>query len=495
MIPVKSKIFRWTAASASVVALGLAISLPYVRAAWYSWEGDRLQRTGRLDEAANAYQKSLDARHSPATLEKLGDTFVQDNRPGAAVEALQEAVRLTPHNAAAHYKLGLGLMHSGNTDLARQEMNQAIVLDPGNAMAHLAMSDLSARTGDPAGSTRELEQAVEDGADTPDVHLRLGRIYLARGDERAEREFRAVLALDPNNVRANMRLGLLILETSPSQAAVHLQNALQAGLSDTDDEARTFAAMAVISYRSDDMVNARNYLQQAMDLNPSPRVQACLDYASGVIQHREGDSMTAMKSFASASREWPEESTFQAGDLVGRCSLYGAALTAERTGKAGQSEEATRALVSLDPTQPDYRLELGNALMMRHATSAAVAEYRAAIKLNPNDPEAWLKLAMALIRQDRAQEASQAMSVALKQAPLWPRTRPDVDVLLGRINLATNHPQVAESYLRYAVSSRSTLINPDECIALLRIATERVQDLNYPILTTTGGFETAVPKR
>lgn len=72
---------------------------------------------------------------TPYIENQLGAEYLETRQFASAVASFAEAVRILPHDAAAHSNYGLSLAVVGQFDLAEKELNQAIGLDHTNESA------------------------------------------------------------------------------------------------------------------------------------------------------------------------------------------------------------------------------------------------------------------------------------------------------------------------------------------------------------------------
>jgi Flp pilus assembly protein TadD len=111
---------------------------------------DKALRTAQAGDHLSAIEqltKAL-AKHpeSAAWIQPwLGVEYLRVDRPEAAIQALEQAVRLLPRDPVNRSNLGLSLASTGQYDRAEQELRQALTLD--------AKSD----------TTRRLLEVVEAG--------------------------------------------------------------------------------------------------------------------------------------------------------------------------------------------------------------------------------------------------------------------------------------------------------------------------------------------
>ena len=85
---------------------------------------EQLQKTIAKCPDAGAYVYSL-----------LGVEYLKTDQPSEAIDALEQAVKLLPHDASNHANLGLALVSNGQYSRAEPELKRALELDPHYAMA------------------------------------------------------------------------------------------------------------------------------------------------------------------------------------------------------------------------------------------------------------------------------------------------------------------------------------------------------------------------
>jgi Tfp pilus assembly protein PilF len=84
----------------------------------------QLQKTLAKCPGSGAYVYSL-----------LGVEYLKMDQIPQAVETLEQAVKLLPHDASNHANLGLAGVLSGQYDRAERELRRALELDPHNSLA------------------------------------------------------------------------------------------------------------------------------------------------------------------------------------------------------------------------------------------------------------------------------------------------------------------------------------------------------------------------
>ena len=112
--------------------------------------------------AVESYQKAIDldrgsAQPSAWPYLNLAVTLRLMDQPIRAEANLQEAIRLDPNFAQAHFQLGNVLESTGQTDAAVSEFCDAARLDPGYAEPHFALARLYRRLGRESAARQEVQ--------------------------------------------------------------------------------------------------------------------------------------------------------------------------------------------------------------------------------------------------------------------------------------------------------------------------------------------------
>jgi hypothetical protein len=121
---------------------------------------------------------------------------------------LNKAIRLEPSNAEYRELLGRSLVFSDvNLDDAIANYRTAVHLNPYVARYWLDLAGAYQMAGQTSEQEQSVERAVEADPTTPDVAWEAANFFLVQGDQgRALRNFRVVLANDPDAVDAALQL-------------------------------------------------------------------------------------------------------------------------------------------------------------------------------------------------------------------------------------------------------------------------------------------------
>jgi protein O-GlcNAc transferase len=158
-------------------------------------------------EVSNSLNR--DPAQAKAMLEK-GKQLYRDDKDRDAVAAFQQAVKLDPELAEAHFRLGLGYEAVGKSEDAESEYKKAVEAykkyfegNPDDAEAHYNLGQTYANLGNYSEAIREYRQATKLKTDDPDIYYDLGMAHtkLAQYDQAAA-AFSKSLEIDPDYYRA-----------------------------------------------------------------------------------------------------------------------------------------------------------------------------------------------------------------------------------------------------------------------------------------------------
>ena len=207
-------------------ALNDAIKLdPEEYRAWY-YLGFVSSAQHRTDEAIKDYRKAVEL--NPTAFEpalNLGLVLAQSNSPEAE-KYLRAATGLKPSAqpeiALANAYLALGrVQQKSSPKQALESYLHAAQLKPKDHEPHLLAGEVAQKLGDTATAQREYQRASELAPNSPDALIALTNLYLDAPQpmpEKAEPVLKKLLALDPQNPRAHLQLGKLLVNSNPQQA-------------------------------------------------------------------------------------------------------------------------------------------------------------------------------------------------------------------------------------------------------------------------------------
>ncbi|MGE5214050.1 MAG: tetratricopeptide repeat protein [Nitrospirota bacterium] len=127
-------------------------------------------RKGELDKAVSEFQTALDIRSkntqshyslgAALIQSNLGNALAREQLWDAAIDHLQEAVRLRPDYADAYFNLGSVLFQKGEIDQAIAEWKKTLAINPRDAEAHRNVADALRKQGKVKEAISEYEQTL-----------------------------------------------------------------------------------------------------------------------------------------------------------------------------------------------------------------------------------------------------------------------------------------------------------------------------------------------
>lgn len=212
------------------------------------------------------------------------------DRYGEAVEAYEEVIREAPGWWEAHANLGICHARNDHPEAAEAILRRGLESCPGSPEIRDELAaHLLAEKKDPREALALAEEAVALGRDELRHLHTLAEARLAAGDESgAEKTYREVLSLDPENPDAHLELGLLHdRRGEAAEAEEHFMESLKADPSNP----RTLYSYASIYYAANDLETAEEILIRATASDPgySPALSALAS-----IRARRGEYATSL---------------------------------------------------------------------------------------------------------------------------------------------------------------------------------------------------------
>ncbi len=224
-------------------------------------------RAGRLDRAADLYQKILrkNPDHADA-LHLLGLIALASGQPKQAVQLIGKAVAAAPSFADAHSNLGNALMAVGRTGEAIASYQRAIALKPGRAAPYSNLGRAQNSMGAFAAARESCRAAIALAPMLPEPHYNLALALRALGQVvEAKAACRAALHLRPD-APWQRECAALLADLDCGEEALAILDRL---LAVSPDEAASHTARASILYRMGDISGSAVAYRRAASLAPN----------------------------------------------------------------------------------------------------------------------------------------------------------------------------------------------------------------------------------
>ena len=364
---------------------------------------------GELDAARTQYQEAVKvSKYLTAAHLGLGQIALAKGDPGKAVSSADEILAYDPSNLAARIMRVNGLLAGGNTNQARIDINNYLKDTPDNpdlkyqlAIVNFverryqeaeqqfralqqrfpndlrllfAIAEVMLRTNRQADAMRLVQEAYKKSPDQPGLKLAVANTAMRVNQlDTAEQQYRALMALDPNNIDIAMRLSEVMRRKGQINASLDLlkqayaRNAAYPGLA--LQLALTHEALgdwrsalplyeAILKQDPNHLIALNNLAYRYADMGKD--LDTALTYAQRA-QQRAPTSDDVVDTLA-----W----------VYIRKNLNDTAIS------------LLRPLIAKQPRNPLFHYHLGLALLQKGDRTAARQSLQTALSLNPSKEDA-----------------------------------------------------------------------------------------------------------
>jgi tetratricopeptide (TPR) repeat protein len=333
-----------------------------------------------------------------------------------------------------------------------------------------------------SGVSSSFSQSNPSRQQEVESHARKAAEYLKENKpDLAAPEFKAIVALDPNNVDARGNLGvILFFQGAYGDAIPELRGALK--LKPTLWKIQ--ALLGIAEKRAGDIDAGRHDLEQAFPKvqEEKIRIEAGMELVEIYSGTGDLDKAAAMVSILRKLDPTNEAVLYIAyrvySDLVAESLLSLSVVDpnsahmhqamAHELAKRGNTAEAIenyRAALKIDPQLPGLHFELADMLSTLSTTEGrqeAEKEYKAALEVNPSDEQAECRLGDMALQKDDLKEAAQRYNHALQLKP----DDPEANIGLAKVFMTMDQPRKAEPLLLHALQ-----VDPTSVLAHFRLST------------------------
>src|SRR5580704_3191736 len=313
-------------------------------------------------------------------------------------------------------------------------------------------------------------------------HNRKAAEYLKQNrPDLAAPEFRAIVALDANNVDARGNLGTVLFFQGDYTNAIP---ELRAALKLRPTLWKTQALLGIAEKRTGKISAARRDLETAfpkvqeekirietgMELIEIDSAMGELDKAAAIVSDlrklepmNEAILYSAYRIYSDLAAE-----SLLSLSVVEPGSARMQQAMAHELAKRGNTPEAIehyRAALKLDPRLPGLHFELAEMLhTLSNAASRqeAESEYKAALEANPFDEQSECRLGEIALQRDDRKEANERYTRAIELQP----GDPEASIGLAKVFMTIDQPQKAEPLLQHALQ-----LDPTSALAHFRLST------------------------
>jgi tetratricopeptide (TPR) repeat protein len=327
-----------------------------------------------------------------------------------ALSRFEQALAAAPENPEVIEAVGRALLNLDRLEEAEASFLDALELDPEWVAPRMGLALVALRRDEPFKIVHHLERAMEADPEYPDAYVELGRYYGSMGDPAlAKATFERWTARHPEDAEMLINAGLTAFDAADyAQAYAFFEMAVEAASEEEQKSgARTFRANTLdMLGRYDEAVAA--YEEVIAETPEWWEAHANL----GICHARNGQPARAEAALRRGLEDCPGSPEIRdelAAHLVAeRRDLREALRLSEEAVALGRDE--LRHLHTLG----EVRLTIGDE-------AGAAEAYRAMLALDPENPEAHLELGLLREAQGEVTEAEEHFVESLKSDPANPR--------------------------------------------------------------------------
>ncbi len=365
-----------------------------------------------------------------------GETLASEGLIEEALSRFEQALESAPGNPEAIEAVGRALLNLGRLEEAEASFLDALEIDPEWVAPRMGLALVALGRDEPFKIVHHLERAIEADPGYPESYVELGRYYGYMGEPAlAKATFERWTGRHPEDADMLINAGLTLFDASDfAEAYAFFEKAVEAA---TEEEQRsgalTFRANALdMLGRYDEAV--ASYEEVIAETPEWWEAHANL----GICHARNGRMERAQAAFRRGLEDCPGSPEIrdelaahllaQGGDLREALRLSEEAVALGRDeirhlitlgevrlalGDDGGAAEAYRAVLALDPENPDAHLELGILHERRGEPEEAEEHFVEALKADPGDPRALYSYASLYYTADDLETAEEILERAV----------------------------------------------------------------------------------
>jgi tetratricopeptide (TPR) repeat protein len=334
-----------------------------------------------------------------------GEGLIED-----ALARFEQALAAAPENPEVIEAVGRALLNLDRLEEAEASFLEALELDPEWVAPRMGLAMVALRRDEPFKIVHHLERAIEADPEYPDAYVELGRYYGSMAEPAlAKATFERWTSRHPEDADMLINAGLTAFDAADyAQALEFFEKAAEAAsVEEQRSGARTFRANTL------DMLGRYDEAVEAYEEVISETPEWWEAHANlGICHARNGQPVRAEAAFRRGLEDCP-------GSPEIRDELA-AHLLAERR-DLHEALRLTEEAVALGRDEIRHLHTLGEVRLVIGDEAGAEEAYRAMLALDPENPEAHLEIGLLHEAHGEVREAEEHFVESLKSDPANPR--------------------------------------------------------------------------
>lgn len=315
---------------------------------------------------------------------------------------LENAIKLDPEFADAHYRLAQCYEKLGLWPGAYAELSRTVGLAPRNWNAQVDLGNLLLAGGRYKEAQEKAKLVLIADSQHVDAHILMANAMAALGNrDDAVEEMQKAIRLAPT--RPNAYVNLAVLQSSANQTSA-AEESYKKAISLDRKSVNPVMALAAFYGRQRRFQEAKQECQHAIELDPkdpAPRRDLALVY---LAERNEDGAIEVLKQAKRALGDNPEGYRMLGDFLI-------------RTRQVAKALDEYASLYKEHPKDAAVKRNYILLLIERYRLDEATKLNDEVLKRNPRDPDALIAKGKIWIYQDRANDAIPLLESALKTDP------------------------------------------------------------------------------
>jgi putative PEP-CTERM system TPR-repeat lipoprotein len=367
----------------------------------------------KYEQAERELQKVTRQNPSFADLRlDLAKVYTATNKPDMAISSATEYLKSHPNTPEAYEVLGVAQAIGNRLDAAESNLQLALKSDPDRISAKIELAKVYAVSKRVAESKTLLNEIIRKDPNNTKGYNLLASIESSQGNnQEALRIYEKLMVLDPGDLNAAYRAGILVLGKGDVPKASGIADDL---IKRFPERSEGHALKGLIEYYGKNYDKAIVALQSSLKFRQVPGTF----YYLGLSHYNRKELDLAISQFRKVLE-------LQPGNVQSRLMIALTLLQQKHLDDA--ATEAGKA-VQQDENSAKAHSVLGSVLMAMGKFEEAMAEFNKATELNPRMVDTYLKKGLLESSRGNAAAAETDLDIAVKVAP---------DVISTRMLLAS----------------------------------------------------------
>ncbi|MEQ1794877.1 MAG: tetratricopeptide repeat protein [Nitrospira sp.] len=346
-----------------------------------------------------------DLPHSSKLWFALGSLYESTQRVDKAREiyrAIQEEFHGKPEGWEAKVKLAGLDWAAGKIDDAERQLQEVLKENARSTDALLLRGKIALQRGNGKDATQDFRSVLKDQPESADAHLLLARAYLMTGETTLAREsLDGALSVKPALMEAQLMLAGLDASVGHTKEA---RERLEPLIARDPGNVTLLGMMFQLQTQEKDWGQSQETLTK---LRTAGADQTVADLAEGhvALAQQQWDKADAAYSRAVEQRPLAPE------------PLLALVQLGIKRGQVAQVQSRLETLLAAHPDHPFADGFLGELLLTRGDTAAAIAHFESAARLNPKWSTPWVHLARYHYAGKHLTEGDEALRKGLQGSP------------------------------------------------------------------------------